>query len=1018
MLKTNNSLAADSPVFYHNIALNPGWNIVSTPRLVLNSQFSVATTSANFDIYVLNSSNASGWSTMQEISQTEFTPLYGYFINNKTGAEQTLTLNYKESVEPDERLFNRQLSQGWNVIGVANPTYALKQKDSNSSDNNNITSILASLSGCSVSVLDFTADQADKYSVKVGDAWSQKTWADANQLNDFRETKAYAVYLNSSCNYQGFQNNDEISNVWPLGSLAITKAATSPTTDVSVDSADVTLGIFDFTASDEDIKINNLNVQADITGGANGGILNGKVYIDDVQIGSTKNLDEATSTIFTFGSTFIVEAGTTVKVKIVGDIKTTTSTSYVGNETVKISLNTGASNAQRMTSSGTFNTPASSISANTLNIAVITLGSLSISRSAAAPTGNITVDGTSVIVGEWDFRAAGEDMKVKDLAITATTVSTRMGGLDNGKVYVDGAQVGSTKDLTEGAGITNWGFGSSFIVKAGTTAKVKVVADIKTSTSTSYANGNTVQVSITSGASDIQRVSSLTYQAGIGPIPGTAAVLTMSAAGMLVSKYSGYGNQTIVAGTNDVKLGAFVISAGSAEGVSVSSITVTFVGGTNNASITNMYLKDTAGVIIGTAKNVPGTSNIYSLSPNIALAANGSKSIELYANVKSAADAGALTAIINASGSGAVTGGSVASVAADQQLQTMTIASSGTLTVANGSMPDRAIILAGSTSNYVAEYQFSAANEGFTVSELKLKVSNNFATSTSAVNLVYTDKAGTTVTSPAGMFITGAEADATATFTGLTMYVPANADATLKVYVSLTSIASGAASGANSLVGLDYNEGFKATGDSGTPILTPTGSLGDFVSNSFYVRKSKPTFAKLDAGTDPVNGALYKFSVVADNAGNIDIKQLGFTVSTTACEVTDLYLYDSNTSTILTDLAYPVTAVQGAAVAVLVGAIDADVLSIGTTVKTYELRGTVTGYGQTNDNIIVRFKQDVTPVANGTALAKGADGVDAGGGDKYNVWSDRSASGHTTSSSDWTNGYLLKDMTSSQSFSR
>ncbi len=73
------------------ISLSPGWNIISTPRVVESHQFSVSENSSNFDIYVLNASSTSGWSTMAEINQSEFTPLYGYFINNKTPLHRTKT---------------------------------------------------------------------------------------------------------------------------------------------------------------------------------------------------------------------------------------------------------------------------------------------------------------------------------------------------------------------------------------------------------------------------------------------------------------------------------------------------------------------------------------------------------------------------------------------------------------------------------------------------------------------------------------------------------------------------------------------------------------------------------------------------------------------------------------------------------------------------------------------------------------------------------------------------------------
>jgi hypothetical protein len=224
----------------------------------------------------------------------------------------------------------------------------------------------------------------------------------------------------------------------------------------------------------------------------------------------------------------------------------------------------------------------------------------------------------------------------------------------------------------------------------------------------------------------------------------------------------------------------------------------------------------------------------------------------------------------------------------------------------------------------------------------------------------------------------------------------------------MTSIASGAASGANSTISLDADEGFNATGDSGSSI---TSFASDLVSNDFIVRKSKPTFAKLDAGTDPVGGSLYKFSVVADNAGNIEIKQLSFTVATNTCNVNDLYLYDPNTSTVLTDVMVSPTS-EGSSVKLIIGAADdSDVLTIGNTPKTYEVRGLVTGYSASGDSIVVRMTQDTTSgVANASAVTINAS--------SNNTWSDRSSSPHTIATLDWTSGYLLKDMTQIQSFSK
>ena len=78
----NNYSASSS--YSHVIELNPGWNVFSAPRVVENHEFSASETLDNFDIYLLKKNNISGWSTMAELGQTEFTPLFGYFVYNKT----------------------------------------------------------------------------------------------------------------------------------------------------------------------------------------------------------------------------------------------------------------------------------------------------------------------------------------------------------------------------------------------------------------------------------------------------------------------------------------------------------------------------------------------------------------------------------------------------------------------------------------------------------------------------------------------------------------------------------------------------------------------------------------------------------------------------------------------------------------------------------------------------------------------------------------------------------------------
>ena len=144
--------------YSHIIDLEPGWNLVSATRLVESHTFSAPETLDNFDIYLLDPASPSGWATMADLGQSEFTPLFGYFINNKTGLAQTLTLDYVEGPDPDDRLFSRELISGWNVVGIANPSYALSQYAPSSTDTNNPSDILVSLSACADVVVDMTAN--------------------------------------------------------------------------------------------------------------------------------------------------------------------------------------------------------------------------------------------------------------------------------------------------------------------------------------------------------------------------------------------------------------------------------------------------------------------------------------------------------------------------------------------------------------------------------------------------------------------------------------------------------------------------------------------------------------------------------------------------------------------------------------------------------------------------------------------------------------------------------------------
>jgi hypothetical protein len=733
-------------------------------------------------------------------------------------------------------------------------------------------------------------------------------------------------------------------------------------------------------------------------------VRNFKLFVDGVQVGSTvAAIDSNNYVTFDLASPIRLQTGGRV-VKLVADV--------VGGSTKNFIFQLRQPSDAMMIDSELMQPVLATANSTTFSArssATVTIqgASLSVTKANSSPTDNVSVDASNVKLATFEFRASGENIKVENLDIQANTTGSN-GGLDNGKVFVNGVQVGSTKDLTEATDV-NFTFGSSFIVNAGTVAIVDIYADVKTTSAASYNNSDTIAITIGAGSSNAQGMTSLTT-ISTPSSDTTANTITVNSAAVTVSKNSGYGDQTIVAGTAGAKLGSFSISAGSTEGIDVNTITIN-LSADEAATITNMTLKDQAtGNVLGTVKTTPSTANSFSV--NLPIAKSSTKVIEVYADVKTNSNAGTWTATVEVNGNGQTTGNS-ASTSSAVTLQTITLGS-GSLTLAvSANNPDSDNVVAG-TMVKIGQFTFKAVNSGFTVNELKVKVPNGAASSTNGVTIKYKDVAGVTQTVSQAL-VTGTEANATATFTGLSMYVPKNntVGSDVEVWTTINSLQSNnGQSGAAITASIDYNEGFKATPDGGS-VITTVGSADVASSDNtgegtMYGRVSVPKFAKQSLSTSLLSNGeqdLYKFTVSADAKGPVEIRKLTFTVATTGVTITGFYLRDVSKST---DVNASTAAEVGASNKVVIypGGILAsnsvEQIAAGGSI-TYVLRGTVAGVASSEtDSVTITFTEDSSAVANQSSAALTSSNL---------VWSDVSATSHTTVTADWTNGYLLKDFT-------
>lgn len=756
----------------------------------------------------------------------------------------------------------------------------------------------------------------------------------------------------------------------------------------------------------------------------NSDISNLRLYVDGVQTGTAATLGGADNTVTwdLSASPLTLQTGGRV-VKVTGDI--------VGgsNSTFMLSLRR-ASDAQMVDTD--LNQPVlatangSAFSARSATSATIASGTVSTVKANGSPSSNVSLGATNVKWASFELRAAGEDVKIDNVDVQANTTLDH--GLDNGKIFLNGVQVGSTKDLTDAADV-NFTFGSSFILKAGTTAIVDIYADAKTTTGAAFADGDTVAITLGTGSTNGTGQVSLT-SINTPTSDVTANTITISSATATATKYSGYGNATMIAGTNNAKLGSFTLSTGSTEGMNVNTLTIT-LSSDESATITDLKLVDNAtGTQIGTIKTSPSTSNSFSV--NFDMGTSVTKVIDVIANIKSGANIGAWTAAVDGSGTGSSTGSSITFGLSTTALQTITIGSS-VLTTAAGVSPDNKMVIAGASMVKVGTFDFTAQFSDYTIDQIKVKIPANAATGVTSITL----KGNGLPTAGVSQNITlssGGQSHATSTFTGLTFNVPAGTTKQLDAYVSLSTIQNDGDSGKSVTLTLDGDEGFRATNSAGTATTTLTNGVnGDLASSAtsgkgtLIVRKSIPTLSAVALDTSAIsngsNKAYARVKVSADAAGDIGWAKMAFTVSKVS--PSNALTLGATSTLALWQGSNQIAGTFATTTGALLGGLDAiGVLTSGTLTfvptseqtvsagqsSTYELRGTIGGYSAAGGYTLDISVANPSTTASTTATA--AQVGNAVGTTPSFTWSDKSsvASVHSTTTSDWTDDYLVKNL--------
>lgn len=672
---------------------------------------------------------------------------------------------------------------------------------------------------------------------------------------------------------------------------------------------------------------------------------------------------------------------------------------------------------------------------------------------------NVSKGSNDVVLGNFTFVVEGEAVKatqiVLNIDLTGTGSSSDVTNITladaTGVVAgpVDGADTGTTQDGTAT-------FGTSVIIPTGThtytvkgnlnndlvggdTIRVGFNTPATKFTVTGYGTGNTVTATpATEVYSNYQTVKGGTLVVNVSPVPVA---------------------QTVVKGATDVVLANYTFDAsGSGEDIKVTSfkplLTVSGATYQNDISSVRVFGFDgtTDNVQLNNGSNVvspasaAGTTDqsVITLDKPLYIPKGSSKTLVLKANISSAAQGtsvlygitAASATYITAIGKDTTTAPTVSGSTITGQ--TMQLATSGQYSIAlDSSRPQGSLLVSGSTGVTVNKLRFTGTTEPIAITKLRLMLTN-YSASTSDQDVVKVYAYDDTGKLLSDGYFTGGVANLTIPTAVAGSYNPfiiAKDDEkvmTIKVdLATITTSASIARAGHSITVDYDLNtdttlnQGIAQ--QSGVTVASFSADT-DNTANVSYMFRSAPTVTKQAVSTTLLaNGsgvALYRFKVAADPKGDVDLYKFTFEVSTTSgttgtTNVSNLTLVDVTESSEVTLYASTVAPTVGAAYDVVLmaspgvpnGTATPRTVSAGT-YRIFELRANVTG-ASTGSSVVSQLDGDAAIVSMPAAsFMRTTTQVDADGSNDF-IWSDKSASGHGTGTADWTNGFLVAGLPSS-----
>lgn len=827
-----------------------------------------------------------------------------------------------------------------------------------------------------------------------------------------------------------------------IGSATAERGALDPNTSVKkeVNTTGYTFAAVKITAgSAEEITIKSIRWNQSGTASSND-LANVVVVVDGVEYGTKVSTDGKYYTA-NFGAGISVAKGLTKDISVKGDIVSGSDRTivfdidkdtdlYVVGNTFGYGITAKATPATATPLSSQFTAGTPWFDASHVTVGT---GSLNISVTNDVPAGNIADGSSNVLLGSFEFDVRGEAITWSSLALT---IATNNGG--GGELLTNITLVDGNGSVIAGPQDPN---AAGTLVTISDTVTLPVgenIIFVKGNLNNSWENGDTIVVkfnpstAVASAKGDISGQSITATPASIV----TGKTQTVKAGSLTITPASSLVNQNIIDNSSDVVLGRYVLDAtASGENVKVTTVQITSVVGAN-ADVDELNSLELFDVTNGANRALTTGSNVLNPSghagatnANLSFTIDSgalvvSKDAQMIVELRGSVNASSTPTVTTTFGTSlvgldwTVTGADTGKTISENLSgagATLTVVSSGTLTATlDTSSPSEKWYTSGDEAT-IGVFKFVAINEDMALTDLGLDITTASSSSADFATLkLYSGSTLiSTLTSPA---FTGGTQRFTFPTSGTGSFVVPEGDDGIKLTVKATfsSIGTGFAGTSASLVRIATTSTTTWNKAQGTESGTVADVLGS-ASNSAGARyfKSIPTVAKQSlSAISLVDGTidLYKFSISADSAGDIEVYEMNFQVATSGTVVASSFkLTETTTGNVVR------SGITGSGVVT----VTANNLEFGNTVITipagetrnYVLSATIVGAG-TSDSITIQMEGDSAygSMASGLGETQANAVLDA---NSDFVWSDRSASNHSASTSDWYNGFKVLDFNAS-----